>query len=1506
MEWLYSLQDISDSKILEILSTTYPEMVPRLSKFLPIAEREGIELKDKYVDGKNAKLDYFSSDESFKSKITDEMIKKFFIEELKKLIDSIFDTRGNYKNILQEFNEQQIDEFSKKDIDNIIKTLDSSNNDLSSVRELLYRFINPQLVGNLENGKIVVGLVIDNRGNVRIPLTKITKEGILNGQIPEAYSIGTKYFKGSFMYNILKQIYNLVQLNALFNEDRLLKLTESSSRKIDDDIKSLMTKLINEDKQLQSWLVNNKLITDEKLKFTTKELNENKFGNILLKILKRYYSTDIPQSVQGELFFIGLTFFRDALILTSDVHKKMKIAQINALNEIRIKHGLPIIDIISPWLKIIYDENGRATDIVANVKDEHGYYLSWLKLFLRSEETKNPYDDYHAGKTGSDGLVKGIKGYVFQDESTREFIFYDVLTKMEFKLSISNHGKNPSLFSPKAVFEIPYSQMTEESKAFVEKMDYNIKTDPNDPNSKKIETHELINYGLKNSKNVIETIQRYLDLYPNKVSQKVYETITENEIKNLFNSKNKDAGFNVMHVYQKQTLYADLYALAAGELVPIKDEDGFIILFDNGKETNYRQILLNEKDMLGKRVSNMKFGLYTPVYEVNNLEKINIRGKYYPIYLHGETFARHTKNGMKYNNIIPITCADNTKLNIMPAIFYEPENKLFYSFKSDMSIWTGKTAEELRKNIKQDLDGKVSNENDNVNLPYIYISTNAEIVNNQIKVELAQKLVNNLANGEIDDQGIEKKIKWKLSLFNSVYEPKEGNNWYDYYSPNVGTFASIGTNGKSSRITSDLIIKNGDRLEAKEVNFEYGKVPIRYLKLFNIMSTGDYYSSNFDKYSKEGYNKFYSVQGKLLMSIQDGIEWDMHVEDIVGDLFLLRNSIKVEVDSQKKGQDNIALLGKNGIIEALRGGQTRWKKMTIKELENLAQAIQIRHKLFKFLDTEINVGTEMVNAVGIKYYSLEMEQEIYAAGVEIEKIKDTYDIKKSIDDIISIMQKVYGKEEINVYDEEIPYIETIYNEKIYLYDFINYRDGTISESKRKKIEEELVNNKIKVGTESGIYGSSSINILNLINPKDNELIGRVNIKSISTMLEAVFSQKSEYSIGTFLPEIFEEPRKELKKIYRLKEEEKLTPKIILDNEPYLKEALIMYIIDLAEAIYKKSIHQNLNSRGISQIKDTLIYYNKNKLQKIGSIIEYENKRKQVINYLKEELGLNRNSQKYSEEEEYLNLLKIFIIDIFRFNVDLKLFQKFIFLTSKQELVGGSGCYKRKLLVPMLALNFLMKIYDIYTGYRTWKIISDEKIIIDNGAGLDGLRFLKRINRIENKALKLYEEIRTKAKLENTLITKEYLENYRTVNTVEKTEERMIVDVLIKLYSENVPMPATVILKNFNGEIIKKPTKEDILYIQLYTIVRSQQELDAINALKGIDLLKFYMSATILTVHNRLLKDKIKGSFWLKMKSGFEKLLSDTGATAIDVSEALITYANMEKYFFIWRNNYSDR
>ena len=63
-------------------------------------------------------------------------------------------------------------------------------------------------------------------------------------------------------------------------------------------------------------------------------------------------------------------------------------------------------------------------------------------------------------------------------------------------------------------------------------------------------------------------------------------------------------------------------------------------------------------------------------------------------------------------------------------------------------------------------------------------------------------------------------------------------------------------------------------------------------------------------------------------------------------------------------------------------------------------------------------------------------------------------------------------------------------------------------------------------------------------------------------------------------------------------------------------------------------------------------------------------------------------------------------------------------------------------------------------------------------------------------------------------------------------------MLIKLYSEGEPLPTTVIIRDANGKISNKPTEEDILYIKLYTTVRSQQELDAINELKGIDLLKF--------------------------------------------------------------------
>ncbi|UJG44552.1 MAG: hypothetical protein K9W46_05075 [Candidatus Heimdallarchaeum endolithica] len=124
---------------------------------------------------------------------------------------------------------------------------------------------------------------------------------------------------------------------------------------------------------------------------------------------------------------------------------------------------------------------------------------------------------------------------------------------------------------------------------------------------------------------------------------------------------------------------------------------------------------------------------------------------------------------------------------------------------------------------------------------------------------------------------------------------------------------------------------------------------------------------------------------------------------------------------------------------------------------------------------------------------------------------------------------------------------------------------------------------------------------------------------------------------------------------------------------------------------------------------------------------------------------------------------------------------------------------------------------------------------------------------ENKALKLYDEIRNKAKRENKILTKEYLEKYKEKYTTEGTEERMIIDVLIKLYSENVTIPATVIIKDFNGAIIKKPTEEDILYTKIYTMVRSQQEIDAINELKGIDLLKFHISVGILKAYDGLEK-----------------------------------------------------
>ncbi|MHA1866118.1 MAG: hypothetical protein ACTSVB_02630 [Candidatus Heimdallarchaeaceae archaeon] len=125
-------------------------------------------------------------------------------------------------------------------------------------------------------------------------------------------------------------------------------------------------------------------------------------------------------------------------------------------------------------------------------------------------------------------------------------------------------------------------------------------------------------------------------------------------------------------------------------------------------------------------------------------------------------------------------------------------------------------------------------------------------------------------------------------------------------------------------------------------------------------------------------------------------------------------------------------------------------------------------------------------------------------------------------------------------------------------------------------------------------------------------------------------------------------------------------------------------------------------------------------------------------------------------------------------------------------------------------------------------------------------------------------------------------------------------MLIKLYSEGEPLPTTVIIRDANGKISNKPTEEDILYIKLYTTVRSQQELDAINELKGIDLLKFYMSATITYFYNMLTLDKVNHPFILKLKQNFEKLLTGTSATTIDVVEALVVYANLEKYMLLYK------
>ena len=125
-------------------------------------------------------------------------------------------------------------------------------------------------------------------------------------------------------------------------------------------------------------------------------------------------------------------------------------------------------------------------------------------------------------------------------------------------------------------------------------------------------------------------------------------------------------------------------------------------------------------------------------------------------------------------------------------------------------------------------------------------------------------------------------------------------------------------------------------------------------------------------------------------------------------------------------------------------------------------------------------------------------------------------------------------------------------------------------------------------------------------------------------------------------------------------------------------------------------------------------------------------------------------------------------------------------------------------------------------------------------------------------------------------------------------------MLIKLYSEGEPLPTTVIIRDANGKISNKPTEEDILYIKLYTTVRSQQELDAINELKGIDLLKFYMSATITKFYHELTLGNVNHPFILKLKQNFEKLLAGTSATTIDVVEALIVYANLEKYMLLYK------
>ncbi|MHA1865948.1 MAG: hypothetical protein ACTSWZ_05515 [Candidatus Heimdallarchaeaceae archaeon] len=519
-----------------------------------------------------------------------------------------------------------------------------------------------------------------------------------------------------------------------------------------------------------------------------------------------------------------------------------------------------------------------------------------------------------------------------------------------------------------------------------------------------------------------------------------------------------------------------------------------------------------------------------------------------------------------------------------------------------------------------------------------------------------------------------------------------------------------------------------------------------------------------------------------------------------------------------------------------------------------------------------------------------MKKEMIVAGVEIEKMdEEKYDITKSIENIINIMNK-----EESIHNVET-YVETINNEKLYLEDFKNYKEGTISQEKRDMIEKYLKIKELSTIREFNSRGFAEFDILSLIVPTINERIRSVNIRSVKHILKGLFLKDTiTYKDNAYrLPAKYSEAEKEILDFYGIEEKEKLTPKRILENEPMLKEALILHIIKLAEKVYKQKNGQSITNNHNQYLPLISANHDKDQLLKIA---ESDNKIRDATEYLERKLELKKKEQVFNLE--IMKLFVEYIVNIFQLDSDVGLHNNFVSMT----LGDSNFFYKENTIAITLALDFMMKMFEIYTEGRTWKKITQSEIRknYDKSYGEKGLRYIKRIEKRENKAIKMYYEIRQKAKRENKILNEEYLKKYREKETQDGTEERMIVDVLIKLYGKYAETPTAVIIRNANGKIINKPTEEDILYIKLYTTVRSQQELDAINELKGLDLLKFQMSGAIIRIYWGIQNGKIEDKFIQKMMGNMEKLLENTGVTKIEIVEALVNYANLEKYMWKWK------